>query len=358
MASATSSPDPELSGPPDGADRSTTHRQSPGTDSPAEPPATAGAAPISAAQLAELVGQLGRAAIDPDARRAWAGVEQAELINVIDQLERLNSARAALQATTTAAFTHAHTHARTGHTPTSTRKQDLLRRSINSQIALARHDSPAHGSKHVGLARALVHEMPHLHHALAAGRTSEYRAILAVRETALLTRDHRSQVDQALAEQYPQLGNRRTATEAARHAYRLDPEQAVRRHAKAVTDRRVTLRPAPDTMTYLTALLPVQHGVAAYAALTTAADTTTATGDPRSRGQLMADTLIARLTGTTGTGIGVIAAGANTCTTVNADTVNTHTVSTHTVSTHTVSTGTVADPTPTDEPADTTTVDA
>jgi hypothetical protein len=204
-----------------------------------------------------------------------------------------------------------------------------------------------HGSKHVGLARALVHEMPHLHHALAAGQTSEYRAILAVRETALLTRDHRSQVDQALADQYPQLGNRRTATEAARHAYRLDPEQAVRRHAKAVTDRRVTLRPAPDTMTYLTALLPVQHGVAAYAALTTAADTTTtATGDPRSRGQLMADTLIARLTGSgtiAGTGT-----GTNTCTTVSADTVNADTLSA----------GTVADQTPTDEPADTTTVDA
>src|SRR6478609_8286838 len=211
MSSPTSSPDPEPAGPPDGADRSTTHRQSPGTDSPAEPAPTAGAAPISAAQLAELVGQLGRAAIGPDARRAWAGVEQAELINVIDQLERLNSARAALQATTTDAFTHAHAHARTGRTPTSTRNQ-------------------------------------------------------------------------ALADQYPQLGNRRTATEAARHAYRLDPEQAVRRHAKAITDRRVTLRPAPDTMTYLTALLPVQHGVAAYAALTTAADTGTATGDPRSRG--------------------------------------------------------------------------
>src|SRR6185436_20360242 len=57
MSSPTSSPDPEPVGPPDGADRSTTHRQPPGTDSPAEPPATAPTvAPISAAQLAELVG--------------------------------------------------------------------------------------------------------------------------------------------------------------------------------------------------------------------------------------------------------------------------------------------------------------
>ena len=47
-------------------------------------------------------------------------------------------------------------------------------------------------------------------------------------------------------------------------------------------------------MTYLTALLPVAHGVAVYAALTRHADTTT--GDPRSRGQLMADELVPRIT--------------------------------------------------------------
>ena len=34
----------------------------------------------------------------------------------------------------------------------------------------------------------------------------------------------------------------------------------------------MTLRPAPDTMTLLTGFLPVAHGVAAYAALTRAAD--------------------------------------------------------------------------------------
>ena len=38
------------------------------------------------------------------------------------------------------------------------------------------------------------------------------------------------------------------------------------------SERRVTLRPAPDTMTYLTALLPVKDGVAGFAALTRAAD--------------------------------------------------------------------------------------
>ena len=59
----------------------------------------------------------------------------------------------------------------------------------------------------------------------------------------------------------------------------------------------MTLRPAPDTMTLLTGFLPVAQGVAAYAALTRDADLLKQHGDPRSRGQLMADLMVARLTG-------------------------------------------------------------
>jgi hypothetical protein len=60
-------------------------------------------------------------------------------------------------------------------------------------------------------------------------------------------------------------------------------------------------------MTYLTALLPVHEGVAAYTALTQEADAARSAGDERSRGQVMADTLVERVTGTRGgmTGIDV-----------------------------------------------------
>src|SRR4051812_38104564 len=47
-------------------------------------------------------------------------------------------------------------------------------------------------------------------------------------------------------------------------------------------------------MTYVTALLPMPQGVSVYAALKRAADTC---GDGRSRGQVMADTLVERVTG-------------------------------------------------------------
>ena len=50
-------------------------------------------------------------------------------------------------------------------------------------------------------------------------------------------------------------------------------------------------------MTHLTAFLPVAQGVACHTALRREADARRAAGDPRSRGQLMADTLVQRVTG-------------------------------------------------------------
>jgi hypothetical protein len=90
------------------------------------------------------------------------------------------------------------------------------------------------------------------------------------------------------------MGDARVAAAAKTIAYRLDPHAVVDRAAKAETERTVTIRPAPDTMTYLTALLPVAQGVSVYAALRREADTCT---DGRSRGQAMADTLVERVTG-------------------------------------------------------------
>ena len=61
----------------------------------------------------------------------------------------------------------------------------------------------------------------------------------------------------------------------------------------------MTIRPAPDTMTYVTALLPVAQGVSVYAALKRQADVCC---DGRSRGQVMADTLVERVTGRSAAG--------------------------------------------------------
>jgi hypothetical protein len=124
-----------------------------------------------------------------------------------------------------------------------------------------------------------------------------------VKETACLTAADRAAVDEELTPDtgtFDGAGDRRITAAARAAAYRHDPRSVTQRAAHAATERRVSLRPAPDTMTLLTALLPVTEGVAAYKALTHHADTTKNGGDTRTRAQIMADTLVERITGTPG----------------------------------------------------------
>lgn len=104
--------------------------------------------------------------------------------------------------------------------------------------------------------------------------------------------DHRRQLDAELCAEVSRLdgwGNNRIEAEAKKVAARLDVAAVVERSAKAAAHRCVTIRPAPDTMTDVSVLLPVQQGVAVYAALKRQADITF---DGRSRGQVMAETTL------------------------------------------------------------------
>jgi hypothetical protein len=225
-------------------------------------------------------------AVDPDAG-------EAALIERIAELERLKAAAAAGQARATAAFAAARRAREEAAGMPAARRG----RGVTGEIALARRDSPARGNRHLGFANALVHEMPHTLAALERGLLSEWRATLIVRESACLAVEDRRALDAELCAEVAGLdgvGDGWLAAQAKAIAYRLDPHAVVERAAHADTERTVTLRPAPDTMTYLSALLPVAQGVSVYAALRRAADTTL---DGRSRGQVMADTLVERITG-------------------------------------------------------------
>lgn len=168
---------------------------------------------------------------------------------------------------------------------------------IPSQIGLACRQSPHKASRMLTTARALLHDLPQTLAALARGEITEHRATLIATATSVLDSDQRRRVDAELAARLPELGDRATEAAARRWACRLAPAEMAERAAKARRDRRVTIRPAPDTMTYLTGLLPVKDGVAVYAALDAAAKAAIAGGDTRGRGQIMADTLVERVTG-------------------------------------------------------------
>ncbi len=169
-------------------------------------------------------------------------------------------------------------------------------------MALARRESPSRGSQHLGMALALVHRMPMTLGALEVGAVSEWRAELVVRECAILTPEQQTLLDAELfdtlgVDGVGRLGDRELTRRVRAIAYRIDAESVMARARGAQGDRRVTIRHAPDTMCYLTAYLPVAQGVAVHAALVTAAATARAGGDERGNGQVMADTLVERVTG-------------------------------------------------------------
>jgi len=239
-------------------------------------------------------GRGARADLDADLQSSDRELDDAERIDLIRALEELTCAAAATQAVTTADFDASQRREQADRgVPTAQRG-----RGVAAQIAFARRESPHRGQQHLGLAKILRTELPHTLAAFSAGRITEWKAMLVARETACLSLADRLTVDGELAgnpESIEAMGDKELVTEARKLAYRLDAASFVERRRRAEADRRVTLRPAPDVMSQLSALLPVKDGVAVYAVLTREADRLRAAGDARSRGQIMADTLVHRV---------------------------------------------------------------
>jgi uncharacterized protein DUF222/HNH endonuclease len=223
-----------------------------------------------------------------------AAVDGADAVDCISALERLKNAASAAQARLTVSLLaeQSRQDGPRGVDPAATI------RSVGAQVGLARSQSPHQGSRFVRAAQILSTDMPATMAVLSSGRIGEYRASLAVAGTSFLAPADRRLLDTELGPLLEGLSDRETQVTAARIGYRLDPGAALAQHSAAEAARRVTLRPAPDTMAILSALLPARAGIAIYTILTAAAATARAAGDLRSGGQVMADTLLARVTGT------------------------------------------------------------
>ena len=227
----------------------------------------------------------------------------ASLIDRIAALEHLKASCAAAQAKLAHSFAVQHTAAvlekitdRKSREYAATRTQ----KSVGHQIALARKGSPWFGDRLLRAATALNTDLPGTLAALAAGQTTEQRVMDIVTAFGCLTAEDRRKADARIAPALPHLGNQSTGDKARGIAAELDPEAVLKKVRGAVTDRHVSLRPAPDTMTRLSALLPVGMGVAVRAELEKAAAAAMSApgGESRGRGQIMADELVNRITGT------------------------------------------------------------
>ncbi|MEZ0339765.1 DUF222 domain-containing protein [Mycobacterium sp. pV006] len=218
---------------------------------------------------------------------------EAELRSIVERCEALKARAAAAQARATALWA-AKRAAReeADGIPKARRGKGLA-----SEVALARREAPVQGGRHLGFARALVHEMPHTLTALESGVLSEWRATLIVRESACLSVEHRRELDVELCADPSRLigwGDARVAAEAKRITARLDAAAVVERGRRAVQDAGVWVRPVSDTMAQVTVRLPMSQSVAIFAACKRAADMTF---DERPRGRVMAETVYERVIG-------------------------------------------------------------
>lgn len=233
--------------------------------------------------------------------RASGPTADAACIDLIRALERLTCSADGLKAGATATFARLQR----GDAHLSDEKRERIDRSIATQIGLARRESPRRARTHVGLAAVLTTEMPHTYTALRTGRITEWRATVIVRETACLTREDRGKIDAEIGadpQHWESLSEGRLIADIRARAYEMDREHFVLARERAVKGRRVTLRPLPDGMARLSATVPVVDGVAAYVGLEHAAMVARSEGDERSRGAIMADTLLERLRSGNGPG--------------------------------------------------------
>jgi hypothetical protein len=217
----------------------------------------------------------------------------ASRIDRLVAMDRLTAALDAAKAEETAAFYDSQVEAQKAAGIPARR----LGQGVAEQVGLARKMSPARAARYVSASRLMVTQMPALQCAMRAGQVSSWVATLVVRETAELSEPHRRRLDAELAPRLTSMSPRQASQATRTIAYRLDPESIMRRGRTAREDRRVSIRPAPDTMALLTGFLPVEQGVAAYAALDRHARGLRSAGDSRPLGQIMADTMVERLTG-------------------------------------------------------------
>ena len=181
---------------------------------------------------------------------------EGQVRTVVSALEALKGAAAAAQARLTAAAV----------VDREALGEDS--RSVRADLALARRCSPTLADQHVGVARALVEELPLTMEALTRGEISERRAMIVVRETACLSLEHRGEVDRRLASVIGSLGDKALAAAARRAGAALDAESLAQRHRRAVASRRVSVRPAADGMAWLSVLGPMKDVIGAHLALT------------------------------------------------------------------------------------------
>ena len=155
-------------------------------------------------------------------------------------------------------------------------------------------ESHHRGQRHLGLAKIVAAELPRTWAAWRAGRITEWKATLIARETACLTREDRAAVDAAVAATPTGSSGWATASWRGLPAGGLPARPESLRDQAAPGGGRPRRHPAAgarrDDLAHR--LLPVKHGVAVLRRPHADGRLRPGRGRPRTKGQVMADTLV------------------------------------------------------------------
>jgi hypothetical protein len=223
-----------------------------------------------------------------------SAVSDATRIDRIARLEKLRAATAASQVAESVRFAQSQV----GERMAANLHPEAIGRGISEQIGLACCIAPVAAARRLNIAQALWFELPDTYNRLVSGELHERIAETVVSETRHLDVKKRRAVDDQLATAgLPGMSFKAATSCVRKAAYEADREAYLQRGRIERKHRRVGIRSAPDTMAILSGYLPVEQGIACYAALRKQADGVVASGDGRTRDQIMADTMVERLTG-------------------------------------------------------------
>ena len=224
------------------------------------------------AEVAAMLARLGVLAADP------APGADADRIDRIAAFEQMRGALAAAQQAEMAAFARSQVEAQIVDDRLD---PAAIGRGIGDQIGLACRVSPFHGSRRLGIARALHFDLPGVRGLLAAGGSA---------------RTPRPRWCPRHATSTPNTAAWSTSRSAPPASSSCRPAGRKRWHAGCRRGRSRRVRgagphraegppgraaSAPDTISVLSGLLPVEQGVACLAALRRHTDEVVATGDTR-----------------------------------------------------------------------------
>ena len=168
--------------------------------------------------------------------------------------------------------------------------------SVIGEIAMARNISPSAAGTLFGLAVGMA-RLPKTLALLESGQISELVARAVVKESSSLSVDDFDILDGEIAPVLPGLTHVAAGQLVARAVIRIDAEAARVRAERNRADQRVSMFPDTDGVAILQVRGPAEQIVATYDTLDSYARGLRSTGDERTVGQIMSQTLVERVTG-------------------------------------------------------------